>query len=70
MSSQTMMVGSCTTPTPANAASRSAGMSSVMRRGRGRDQRRLAVPMIELPLMIAVRRAGIKVGNPAQIVGR
>ena len=35
-----------------------------------RDQRRLAVAMIELPLMIAVHRAGIKAGKPAQIAGR
>jgi len=33
MSSQIMTVGSCTTPTPSNVASRSAAMSSVMRRG-------------------------------------
>ena len=38
--------------------------------GAVRDQRRLAVPMIELPLMIAMRRAGGEAGKPAQIVRR
>jgi hypothetical protein len=34
------------------------------------DHCRLAVLMIELPLMIATHRAGIKAGKPAQIAGR
>ena len=38
--------------------------------GAVRDQRRLAVLMIELPLMIAVRRSEIEAGNPAQTAGR
>jgi hypothetical protein len=38
--------------------------------GAVRDHCRLAVLMIELPLMIAVYRAGIKAGKPAQIAGR
>ena len=38
--------------------------------GAVRDQRRLAILMIELPLMIAVCRAGIKARKPPQIVGR
>ena len=38
--------------------------------GTVRDQGRLAIFMIELPLMIAMRRAGIEAGKPAQIAGR
>src|SRR5262249_31463055 len=38
--------------------------------GAVRDQRRWAVLMMELPLMIAVHGAGIKAGKPAQIAGR
>jgi len=38
--------------------------------GAVRDHCRLAALMIELPLMIAVYRAGIKAGKPAQIAGR
>jgi len=38
--------------------------------GAVRDHCRLAAPMIELPLMIAVYRAGIKARKPAQIAGR
>jgi hypothetical protein len=37
--------------------------------GAVRDQCRLAVLMIELPLMIAARRAEIEAGKPAQIAG-
>src|SRR5262252_374356 len=38
--------------------------------GTERDQRRLAVPMIELPLMFAVGRARSEAGKPAQIARR
>ena len=38
--------------------------------GAVRDQRRLAVSMIELPLMTTVRRAGPEAGKPAQIARR
>jgi len=38
--------------------------------GMVRDHCRLALFIFELPLMIAVRRAGIEAGKPAQIAGR